>query len=141
MVTAIWAGNENNVPITDKHVTGGTVLARLWREYNRQYYARNPLPAGEFIAAKYDDSSSSQGKAAQPATADMDQAAQQLAPNGQPAAGGSSPSTTATPAIIRSSRYPAAHATYSGARPPITVDRNGLARSRGKGITDYSWAH
>jgi len=146
MVTAIWAGNENNVAITDKHVTGGTVLARLWREYNKQYYARNPLPAGEFIATKYDDSSSARAKPIEPPTPALAQPDQQL--TSSPAGADTvkpfprtAPRPTATPSIIPStSQYPTAHTTYSGARPTVTVHKNGMAQGRGKGITDYSWS-
>lgn len=53
MVTAVWGGNMQNNPIKDKHVTGGTVMARIWRQYNASYYARCPTPAGTLIASKY----------------------------------------------------------------------------------------
>jgi 1A family penicillin-binding protein len=52
MVTAVWGGNRKNQAISDKHVTGGSVMARVWRDYNRTYYAKSPTPAGTLIAAK-----------------------------------------------------------------------------------------
>ena len=50
LVTAVWGGNEDNKPIYGSHVTGGTVMARIWRDYNRAYYAKHAMPSGWFIA-------------------------------------------------------------------------------------------
>jgi penicillin-binding protein 1A len=50
MVTAVWGGNRENKPISDKHATGGSVMARVWREYNLAYYKKTPTPAGHLIA-------------------------------------------------------------------------------------------
>ena len=50
MVTAVWGGNRENKPISDKHATGGSVMARVWREYNLAYYKKTPTPAGQLIA-------------------------------------------------------------------------------------------
>ena len=52
MVTAVWGGNRENKAILDKHVTGGSVMARVWRDFNKTYYAKAPTPAGTLIAAK-----------------------------------------------------------------------------------------
>jgi 1A family penicillin-binding protein len=50
LVTAVWAGNADNKPVAGTQVTGGAVMARLWREYNKLYYLRHPKPPGTFIA-------------------------------------------------------------------------------------------
>lgn len=50
LVTAVWAGNSENKPVAGTQVTGGAVMARLWREYNRQYYLKHPKAAGTFVA-------------------------------------------------------------------------------------------
>lgn len=50
LVTAVWGGNDDNRSIPGSHVTGGTVMARIWREYNRAYYARHDVPVSWFIA-------------------------------------------------------------------------------------------
>ncbi len=50
LVTSVWAGNSENKPVAGTQVTGGAVMARLWREYNRQYYIKHPRPAGMFAA-------------------------------------------------------------------------------------------
>lgn len=55
MVTAVWGGNKDNQPIADKHATGGSVIAGVWRDYNRAYYAAVPQPAGTLICAKHQD--------------------------------------------------------------------------------------
>lgn len=52
MVTAVWGGNKNNEAIADKHVTGGSVMARVWRDYNSLYYRQVPTAAGELVAVK-----------------------------------------------------------------------------------------
>lgn len=50
LVTAVWAGNSENKPVAGTQVTGGAVMARLWREYNRMYYLKHPKPPGTFVA-------------------------------------------------------------------------------------------
>ncbi|MCA9803005.1 MAG: PBP1A family penicillin-binding protein [Cyanobacteria bacterium HKST-UBA02] len=49
MVTAVWAGNDDNRPIPGKAVTGGGIMAPMWRAYNEEYYKVRPHPAGSFI--------------------------------------------------------------------------------------------
>jgi len=55
MVTAVWAGSQDNRPIAGKRITGGTVLARVWREYCQAYYRKEPHPIESLIAEKYSD--------------------------------------------------------------------------------------
>jgi penicillin-binding protein 1A len=50
LVTAVWGGNDENLPIPGTYVTGGTVMARIWRQYNQAYYEKHPTPPGSFIA-------------------------------------------------------------------------------------------
>lgn len=50
MVTALWAGNDDNLPIPGTNVTGGVVMAKIWREYAKAYYGTHPTPPGVFIA-------------------------------------------------------------------------------------------
>lgn len=49
MCTAVWGGNDDNLPIPGQNVTGGVVMAKIWKEYNKQYYLAHPTPAGTFI--------------------------------------------------------------------------------------------
>jgi penicillin-binding protein 1A len=49
LVTAVWAGNDENLPIPGTHVTGGVVMAKIWRQYNEGYYKVFPTPPGSFI--------------------------------------------------------------------------------------------
>jgi penicillin-binding protein 1A len=53
LVTAVWGGNPDNKPIPGSHVTGGTVMARIWREYNKSYYARHDVPSSWFVACTH----------------------------------------------------------------------------------------
>ena len=47
MVTAVWGGNGEHKSV-GSNVTGGTVVARLWHDYNQAYYRARPRPAGSF---------------------------------------------------------------------------------------------
>ncbi|RTL35660.1 MAG: PBP1A family penicillin-binding protein [Candidatus Melainabacteria bacterium] len=49
MVTALWGGNDENLPIKGNHVTGGDVMAKIWKHYNEAYYIAHPAPAGSFV--------------------------------------------------------------------------------------------
>jgi penicillin-binding protein 1A len=51
LVTAVWGGNEDNKPIPGSHVTGGTVMARIWRDYNKAYYLSHNVPTGGWFIA------------------------------------------------------------------------------------------
>jgi penicillin-binding protein 1A len=50
MCTAVWGGNDENKPIEGKHVTGGDVMAKIWKDYAKQYYEVHPTPGGVFFA-------------------------------------------------------------------------------------------
>ncbi|HEY9787090.1 MAG TPA: PBP1A family penicillin-binding protein, partial [Candidatus Obscuribacterales bacterium] len=52
VVTAVWAGNDDNRPVSGNHVTGGGVMAAIWRGYMSRYYQTHPKPAIAFIAPK-----------------------------------------------------------------------------------------
>lgn len=43
-VTAVWAGNEHNRSIQGSHVTGGAVMAAIWRKYMESFYTSHPKP-------------------------------------------------------------------------------------------------
>ena len=49
LVTAVWGGNKDNKAVGGA-VTGGTIMTRIFRDYNMAYYRRNPTPAGFFVA-------------------------------------------------------------------------------------------
>ncbi len=49
MVTAVWGGNDDNQAIAGSHVTGGDVMAKIWKDYMQAYYKKFPTPPGEFI--------------------------------------------------------------------------------------------
>ncbi len=52
LVTAVWGGNDENLPIAGHNVTGGVVMAKIWQQYNQAYYKAYPTPPGSF--ATYD---------------------------------------------------------------------------------------
>lgn len=49
MVTAVWGGNDENLPIPGQHVTGGDVMAKIWKDYMKAYYVMHPTPPGSFV--------------------------------------------------------------------------------------------
>lgn len=50
MVTCTWGGNDDNKPIPGHNVTGGVVMAKIWKHYTEEYYKKHPTPAGSFVA-------------------------------------------------------------------------------------------
>lgn len=50
MVTAVWAGNKDHTASIGKKVTGGTVAAAIFRDFNQSYYKIHKLPPGEVMA-------------------------------------------------------------------------------------------
>ncbi len=49
LVTAVWGGNDENKPIAGHNVTGGVVMAKIWKAYMTAYYTAIPTPAGTLI--------------------------------------------------------------------------------------------
>jgi penicillin-binding protein 1A len=55
-VTTLWGGNDENLPIPGHNVTGGVVMAKIWKDFMTAYYAMRPTPPGSFITpAKHID--------------------------------------------------------------------------------------
>jgi membrane peptidoglycan carboxypeptidase len=48
LVTAVWGGNDDNLPIPGHNVTGGVVMAKIWQTYNKAYYDTFHTPPGSF---------------------------------------------------------------------------------------------
>lgn len=48
---AIWGGNDENKAIQSKWVTGGAIVARVWKRFCEAYYTDKDIPPGEFPAA------------------------------------------------------------------------------------------
>ena len=42
VVTATWAGNDDNLAVAGTHVTGGGVMAGIWHDYMAAYMAKHP---------------------------------------------------------------------------------------------------
>jgi len=47
-VTAVWGGNDQNKPIAGSAVTGGMVMARIFKNYAQAYYRARPHEPGTF---------------------------------------------------------------------------------------------
>lgn len=50
MVTAVWAGSKNHNTQIGRKVTGGTVAAGIFRDYNSNYYKVHKTPSGDVLA-------------------------------------------------------------------------------------------
>ncbi len=75
LVTAVWGGNDDNLPIPGHNVTGGVVMAKIWQKYNKAYYEAFKTPAGNFptydkklALQKYNSLAQSQEKIDMPST-------------------------------------------------------------------------
>lgn len=49
--TAVWGGNDENQPIPGHNVTGGVIMAKLWKTYMKAWYDKHPTPVGQFNVA------------------------------------------------------------------------------------------
>lgn len=123
MVTAVWGGNDNNLPIANKHVTGGTVMARLWRQYNKMYYSRVSVPPGAFLA--------SQNEAVVPEIKEMPDDSTSTAPY---AAAEHKTAPRRRAKVVRHFRAPRMFSGEKASNPD-----GGVAVRRAVGVTEYSW--
>ena len=48
-VVTLWGGNDENLPIPGHNVTGGVVMAKIWKDFMTAYYTMRPAPPGSFI--------------------------------------------------------------------------------------------
>lgn len=53
VVTATWAGNDDNLPVAGNHVTGGGVMAGIWHDYMQAYLAKRPAETLAFAAPEH----------------------------------------------------------------------------------------
>ncbi len=53
MVTATWAGNDDNRPVAGNHVTGGGVMAGIWHDYMQGYLAKHPAETLAFAGPEH----------------------------------------------------------------------------------------
>lgn len=51
--TAIWGGNDHSQAIYGKGVTGGAIVARVWKKYYQAYYADKDISPGSFPDEAY----------------------------------------------------------------------------------------
>lgn len=54
MVTCVWGGGDEK-KVVARNVTGGTVMARIFRSFNQDYYAQVPTEPGTLISSRYFD--------------------------------------------------------------------------------------
>ena len=45
---AIWGGNDHNKAINSKWVTGGAIVAKVWKRFCEAYYEDKDIPPGQF---------------------------------------------------------------------------------------------
>jgi 1A family penicillin-binding protein len=111
MVTAVWGGGDEKSPVAGKHVTGGTVMARVFRNYNQRFYAASPTSAGELVTSRY---ASSKEPATKPISHSNDVPYTDIDPNAQYA------------------QQAAPEAAKPVAQPAARVQTQ-------KGVTEYHW--
>jgi penicillin-binding protein 1A len=65
----VWGGNDENLPIPGHNVTGGVVMAKIWKDFMTAYYSMRPAPPGAFMApAKRIDDLDTQGSGGETTT-------------------------------------------------------------------------
>jgi len=116
MVTAVWGGGDEKSPVAGKHVTGGTVMARVFKQYNQRYYNNAPTPAGVLLTSRYGSSSEANKPFSKPISHSNDVPYTEIDP---------------------SAGYRAAPASQTVAKPAARVEA-GKANSI-KGVTEYHW--
>lgn len=47
-VTATWGGNDRQIAVPGTRITGGSVMAGIWKDYMQSYYKGHPTPALAF---------------------------------------------------------------------------------------------
>lgn len=123
MVTAVWGGNKDNKSVGGS-VTGGTVMARIWRDYEQAYYKQVPTPAGIFIASNRP-----------PASLGSDKPIEEK-PKVQAVAHSSSSSYYASSTSRPRKRRRAQAVQYDYRRAPS----GGAIVRNNRGITEYAWS-
>ena len=53
VVTATWAGNDDNRPVAGNHVTGGSIMAGIWHDYMQGYLAKHPAETLAFAGPEH----------------------------------------------------------------------------------------
>ncbi len=53
VVTAVWAGNDDNHALHNRGITGGTIAAGIWSNYMNGYYSSHPKPTVAFVDPQY----------------------------------------------------------------------------------------
>jgi len=125
MVTAVWGGGDEK-KVVAKNVTGGTVMARIFRVYNEDYYRANPLPAGQLISSQYNDIGRlTPSTPVKPISHSNDQPYVESA---------------ADQAYQQSLQNQAARI-MRGTSSPKTDPSGGRAVKNQKGVTNYQWSH
>lgn len=51
LTCAIWGGNDENLSIKGKHITGGAIVARIWNKFAKAYYEEKDIPSTDFPPA------------------------------------------------------------------------------------------
>ncbi|HEY9715097.1 MAG TPA: PBP1A family penicillin-binding protein [Chroococcales cyanobacterium] len=48
IVTVVWAGSDKNHEVRGHHVTGGSIMASVWRQYMQSYYSKHKAIQTQF---------------------------------------------------------------------------------------------
>ncbi len=120
MVTAVWGGNKDNKPVGGS-VTGGTVMARIWHDYEAAYYKKVPTPGGFFLACNRAPASLGVDKPYEP-------------PRTQPVGVATSSGYVSLARQLQQKKRRPAYTGYKAAPSGAAVVR------ADRGVTEYSWS-
>lgn len=135
MVTAVWVGNKDNKPIYGEQVSGGTVVARIFRDFNRNYYDRVKTPASAFAACHRTAQDLGENRYVEPSLLNPAPAQSQTAAyTGY--SGGASAASIAAGRAYRKRSQAARQRQYNYRQAPAGA---AVVRSD-KGIKEYAWS-
>jgi penicillin-binding protein 1A len=139
-VCVLWGGNDENLPIPGHNVTGGAVMAKIWKDFMVAYYQMRPTAPGAFITpSKNLEPITDQQQQKQPAGAGPDSGMPNLVPlqtegdnaggnelvPATPGGGGTAPpAVSPTNTIPETAPPPASSGTMM--YPPVAPDRRAL---------------
>ncbi len=133
LVTAVWGGNKDNKAVGGS-VSGGTLMARIWRDYSQDYYKKVPTPAGCFIASNR--APASLGSDIPLMTSEEEKRKALSQTSAAPASISSSTSTYRTYSQSKRPHGQSRRRTYDHRRAPA----GGAIVKQNRGITEYSWS-
>lgn len=134
MVTSVWGGNRDNRPVGGG-VTGGTIMASIWRNYNSAYYRQAKGGRSFFIASNRGPAQFAADGAPYIATTASASSAGRYSPSSGYVSYATQVARRNRAAAAARARTSVVSQAYQRSRAPS----GGAIRRADHGITDYSW--